>query len=146
MNRMMLVSGGFSDMESTIQYLSSIFLTNQDSSLKKIYVIDHLDCALPQEDANEMTPATKRIKQNRLLMFFIDLIDSKKYCLFFIGRHYQNIHSELASVSRIDNFIQITPPDFKKRKLAFKSIIQSDPKNTSSLTPSLLLNTKIDKI
>mmetsp|Transcript_586 Transcript_586/g.504 ORF Transcript_586/g.504 Transcript_586/m.504 type:complete len:103 (+) Transcript_586:150-458(+) len=78
-----------------------------------------------------MESASKRIRQNQLLMFFLDLIDSKKYCLLFIGRHYQSIHSDLASISRIDHFVQISPPDFKKRKQAFEEIIKEsyNPKN-----------------
>lgn len=71
-----------------------------------------------------MVVASKKIKQQQLLAFFVDLIDSKKYNLFFLGRHYQNIHVDLASISRIDTFVQITPPDFKKRKTAFNVIIK----------------------
>ena len=125
LNRMMLMSSNFSNMEATIKYLSSIFLSNYDSKLKKIYIIDHLDWALPKEDPNEMSSASQKIRQNQLLMFFTDLIDSKKYWLLFIGRHYQNIHSDLATIGRIDNFVQISPPDFKKRKIAFEEIIKS---------------------
>lgn len=123
LNRMMLVSNGFSDMDSVIKYLSGLFLSHHTSSVPRIYIIDHLDWALPLEDPNEIIPAGKRIKQNQLLMFFVDLIDSKKYPLLFLGRHYQNIHSELASISRIDSFVQVTPPDFAKRKLVFEEII-----------------------
>ena len=121
MNKMLLLSHNFNDMETCIKYLSCIFMEGSNS--QKLFIIDHLDCALPKVDSSEVVIATKRIKQQQMLSFFLDLIDSKKYCLLFIGRHYQNIESELASVSRVDKFVQITPPDFNKRKIAFGHII-----------------------
>jgi SpoVK/Ycf46/Vps4 family AAA+-type ATPase len=124
MNKMLIQSQNFSNMSLIITYLSNLFL-NYDERCKKIFIIDHLDCALPKIESSEMMHASKIIKQTQLLMFFLDLIDSKKYSLFFIGRHYQNIVSELAAVSRIDEFVQIVPPDFKKRKLAFELIIST---------------------
>jgi SpoVK/Ycf46/Vps4 family AAA+-type ATPase len=155
MNKLMLVSNGFNDMDSTIKYLSSLFLAHQESKLTKLYVIDHLDWALPYEDSSEMTPAAKKIKQSQLLLFFVDLIDSKKYNFFFISRHYQNISSELAAVSRIDTFVQIAPPDLKKRKIAFEEIIKHsyNPHDTFSRNQSesnqvlyQKLTSKYDKI
>lgn len=127
MNRMLLVSNNFNDMDLTIKYLSSIFLHHHEYSTQKpkIYVVDHIDCALPRIDSNEVSLASKKIKQNQLLSFFVNLIDSKKYNLLFVGRHYQNINTELAEVSRVDKFVQVTPPDFKKRKIAFEHIITS---------------------
>ena len=124
MNRMLLLSNNFNDMDMAIKYLSAIFMQQSDSNIKKIYVVDHVDCALPKSDPNEIIVASKRIKQIQLLMFFLDLIDSKKYCLLFLGRHFQNCNTELAGVSRIDKFVHINPPDFKKRKTAFNHIIK----------------------
>lgn len=122
LNYIMLLSNNFSDVESVIKYLTNIFLTFSDHK-NILFIIDHLDCALPKEDSNEMMDATKRIKQNQLLLFFTELIDSKKYNLLFVGRHYQNIHIDLASISRIDKFTQMPPPDFNHRKKAFEVII-----------------------
>lgn len=124
MNKMMLISNGFNDMDSTIKYLSSLFLAHQESKLTKLYVIDHFDWALPNEDSSEMIAAAKKIKQSQLLIFFIDLIDSKKYNLIFISRHYQDTNNELTAVSRIDSFVKIDPPDLKKRTTAFEEIIK----------------------
>ena len=122
MNYMVMLN---SDLVKGIQYLSSFFLHTNETKKKKIYIIDHLDCALPNIDSNEMISASRKIKQNQVLMFFLDLIDSKNFNLLFVGRHYQNINNELAGVSRIDKHIQINAPDSKRRFKAFEHIINS---------------------
>ena len=124
MNQLLMTSNYLNDMNMVIKYLGSIFLNNFESNKKKMYVFDHIEWVLPKNDSSEIIPASKKIKQHQLLVFFTNLIDSKKYWLLFAGRHYQSINSELWFVSRVDNFIQIQTPDFKIRKKAFQFIIQ----------------------
>lgn len=120
LNHMMILN---SDMIKGIKYLSNFFLNTNDSSKKQIYVLDHLDWVIPKVDSSEVVMASRRIKQNQVLKFFLQLIDSKKYTLLFLGRHYQNINSELAGISRIDKFVQVNAPDSKKRMKAFEYMI-----------------------
>ena len=138
MNQLLMISNNLSDISTVIKYLNSIFLYDSNSNRKKLYVFDHIEWALPKNDSSEIIPASKRIKQQQLLLFFTNLIDSKKYWLLFAGRHYQSINNELWYVSRVDKFIQIQTPDFKLRKKAFQFVIQRMSRYSVSLILSLI--------
>lgn len=43
MNRMLLLSNNFSDMDAAIKYLSSVFLAYSDNQNQRLFIIDHLD-------------------------------------------------------------------------------------------------------